>query len=149
MDGPPAGLPCGRVTVQELKWACVCVKQSALESKATCGLFLQADIKSQLIRQRAGRRQAAQVLQQRRQQLGKWDDITLSGAIVHVRHAHHAGVNVSQEDGVSVEQRSVPSTLRWLGKNSKNTQRLNHHCKAQSLGTINKKSVVLCSSGAL
>lgn len=69
MDGPPAGLPCDRVTVWKLKWTCV--KQSAFESKATCGVFLQADVKGQLIRQRPGRRQAAQVLMQRWEQLVK------------------------------------------------------------------------------
>lgn len=56
--------------------------------------------------------------------------------------AHHAGVNVSQEDGVSVQQRSVSSTLGRLGgggADSKNTQRLNHHCKAQSSGKKKKK----------
>lgn len=31
--------------------------------------------------------------------------------VVHVECAHHAGVCVSQEDGMSVQQRSVTSTL--------------------------------------
>lgn len=50
MDGPPAGLSCGgqRVTVEKVKSARVRLQQRA---NATCGVFLQAHIKSQLVRQ--------------------------------------------------------------------------------------------------
>lgn len=113
MDGPPAGLPCDRVTLTGAEMVtCVCVDQPASESEATCGVFLQAHVKSQLVRERAGRGQAAQVLQQRRERAGEMREETLSvGAIVQVGRAHHAGVNVSEEDGVSVQQRSVSPTL--------------------------------------
>lgn len=70
---------------QKLKWSRVCVDQPASESEATCGVFLQAHVKSQLVRERAGRGQAAQVLQHRREQAGemrgKWGQSCRSGVL--------------------------------------------------------------------
>lgn len=48
--------------------------------------------------------------------------------VVHVERAHHAGVCVSQEDGMSVQQRSVTSTLGGLVEHFYN--RLNYPDKS-------------------
>lgn len=70
--------PVTELHLQKLKRSHVCVDQPASESQATCGVFLQAHVKSQLVCERAGRRQAAQVLQQRREQAGEMVEKTLS-----------------------------------------------------------------------
>lgn len=73
MDGPPAGFSCDLqrdLDYDSLHQPVWDIKNSAFYGP-TCGIFLQAHIKSQFVRQRARSSQTAQVLQHKRKD-GSW-----------------------------------------------------------------------------
>lgn len=100
----------------------------------TCGVLLQAHVKSQFVCQWTRSSQTAQVLQdeEKEKQVGVVRLLLLRGedmigqqmqhAWLYSKFTHHAGVSVFQEDGMTVQEGSVTTPLWWLGEEVRQSQ---------------------------
>lgn len=116
MDGPPAGLSCGGQSTSSEGETSTCVKSVCIREpeppvesscRPTSNANLSVSDRDVVKQLRYCSREGSEVTSRSDRPLG----------VVHVECAHHAGVGVSQEDGVSVQQRSVTPTLGGLVKN--------------------------------